>query len=106
MARYRQRITTLLRVNSRQVSLRRNQLLVVRLEIITLKETIRSMRRELIHNNIDVPAPSFGPWELSILSYPVTWVVSSFWESRYPGQVPDFNPNLSIEEEVPSEPMS
>jgi hypothetical protein len=106
LATYRQRITTLLRVNAHQVFLRHNQLLAVRLEIMALKETIRLMRRELNRHDIDIPAPSFSPWELALMRSPATWIVSPFWEDHHSGEMPDFNPNLSIEEEGPSEPMN
>ena len=107
LTRYRQRITTLLRANARQISLRRNQLLAVSLEIRTLKETIQSMRRELIRSNGDIPSPYFSPWELSLTRIPATWVVSSHWEDHHPGEMPNFNPNIIPDEkEVPSEPMN
>ena len=76
LARYRQRITTLLRANARQVSLRRNQLLAVSLEIRALKETIRSMRGELIRSDGNIPSPYISPWELFLTRIPATWVVS------------------------------
>lgn len=105
LARYRQRITTLLRANARQMSLRRNQLLAVSSEIGALRETIQSLRCEVVRCNGNIPSPNFSPWELSLTHIPVTWVVSPLWQDHHPGEVPDFNPNMASEEDVSSKTM-
>lgn len=110
---YRQRINTLLRANARQITFRRHQLGAVRLEILALKQTIRSMRREIIRLDGNIPEPFYSEWELAWRS-PATWVVSSLWQERHPGQVPTTNPNIvqdepisevSLESNAPSEPV-
>ena len=111
---YRRRINTLLRANARQITFRRHQLGAVRLEILALKQTIRSMRREIIRLDGNIPEPFYSEWELAWGS-PATWTVSSLWQTHHPGQVPETNPNIiqdepisevSLESNAPSEPIN
>ena len=73
----------------------RPQQLAVRLEIAALRRQVEELRYQLIRENIFPNAPSastVSAWQLQLSETP-SWNISPQWQSLYPGQTPNYDPN-------------
>lgn len=106
MVQYRQRITSLLQVNSRRLALELPQRLAVRSEIQALRLHVEELRVQLVQANILPNSPSsraISEWQMSLIG-PPSWSISPAWQSLHPGQSPTYDPNPpQVPNDVPSQ---
>jgi len=93
-ARYRERIASLLDINSTQLRQYTCQNKAFRAEIISLRSHVDKLQDILKEHDIPIPAPPPPiPWVLNVDVRSPSWIVNPAWSSLHPNEIPQDNPN-------------